>query len=99
MKDNKNDQDLINAVLNNDIFQVKLLLENDTDPNQTDDDASVTPLHYAAQSNTLEIAKLLIAAGANCLAETDDRQTPIQIAKLYGHLEMIKLLSRTYLVS
>ncbi len=99
MKNNKHDQDLIDAVLNNDVSRVQRLLEEGADPNQTDDDASVTPLHYAAQYNTLEIAKLLIAAGADLLAETDDEQTPMQIAKLYGHVEMVELFSNAYFLN
>lgn len=64
-----------------------------------DDTADVIPLHYATQYNTLEIAKLLIVAGISFLTETDDGQTPLQITKLNGHIEIIKLITNIYLLA
>lgn len=85
--------DLIDAIISNDAQKVRELLEKGIDPNQTDDWAMVTPLHYAAFNDRLEIAKLLIAAGAEVNArDRIDNETPLDVAKTQGHKEMIKLL-------
>lgn len=86
--------DLIEAVVNNDIEEVKLLLEQGADPNVTLDEAELTPLHFAAQNNAVEIAELLFTAGADLDSETDEGQTPLDVAREFRHEEMIKLLVR-----
>lgn len=86
--------DLIEAVINNDIEEVTLLLEQGADPNVTIDEAELTPLHFAAQNNALEIAQLLFTAGADLDNETDEGQTPLDVAREFHHEEMVKLLLR-----
>ena len=51
-----------------------------------------TPLHYAAQHDRKEIAKLLITKGADLSMSTRDGQTPLHITALYNHLKVAELL-------
>jgi ankyrin repeat protein len=89
--------DLIAVVLANDIEEVKNLLQQGADPNFSEDKAKITPLHFAAQNNFLEIAILLIAAGAMLDARTvPEGETPLDIAKNQPqetHAEMVALLT------
>ena len=89
--------ELIAAVIHNNADQVETLLSDGADPNHCLDEANVTPLHFAAQHNALDVVKLLITAGANLYARTNpDGQTPLEIAKINGHKEMETLL-KTYI--
>ncbi len=84
---------LIKAVIHKDSALVRALLSAGENPNYCLDAAKLTPLHFAAQHNALEIVPLLITAGANIHATTvPDGQTPLDIAKILGHQEMITLL-------
>lgn len=84
---------LIKAVIHNDVSLLKALLSAGENPNQCLDDAKVTPLHFAAQHNAVDVVPLLITAGADIHAKTvPDGQTPLDIAKLCGHKNMIELL-------
>ncbi len=85
---------LIEAVIHNDVTNVRKLLENGADPNACQDRANVTPLHFAAQHNATDVVSLLITAGAKLHAITfPDQQTPLDIAKLHHHEAMVKLLN------
>jgi ankyrin repeat protein len=84
--------DLIEATIKNDIEMVKQLLSQGADPNVFLDAAKVTPLHFAAQNNCIEIGRMLIKAGADLHAKTyPDGETPLDIALLHGHQEFIIL--------
>jgi ankyrin repeat protein len=86
--------ELIDAIINKDFSKLKSLLTDGLNPNLTIDKANVTPLHFAAQHNFLEAVPLLIAAGATINAKTHpEGETPLAIAKLHGHTEMVKLLT------
>jgi uncharacterized protein len=88
--------DLIEAVILNDVEQVKKLLQQGADPNYCDDKAQITPLHFAAQNNCLAVVPLLVAAGANLNARTiPEGETPLDIARLQPetHQQMIALLT------
>ena len=88
---------LIEAVIHNNRLEVEQCLTAGTDPNACQDAANVTPLHFAAQHNATDVISLLIAAGANIYARTvPDGQTPLEVAKLNGHEEMVALL-QTYI--
>ena len=85
---------LINAIVQRDSTTVRNLLVAGADPNAVEDDAFVTPLHFAAQYNALDIAMLLLAAGAKVHAGTyPDQQTPQDIARLFQHQDMVLLLT------
>jgi ankyrin repeat protein len=84
---------LIEAVIHNDAKQVRAELERGVDPNACLDPALVTPLHFAAQHNAIDVISLLITAGAKINAQTfPDGQTPLDIARLHRHEKMAKLL-------
>ena len=89
---------LIQAVIDEDVEEVKRLLLFGADPNGVEDDDKITPLHFLAQKKTvpaIKIAKILIAAGANPLAPNQpDGQTPLEIAQHFCSLEMIQILSK-----
>lgn len=86
--------DLIEAILEKNIEQVKKLLAQGANPNESQDRAGITPLHFVAQQNMLEIVPLLVEAGANLEAKTRlEGDTPLQIAQLHGHLQMVNLLA------
>lgn len=84
---------LIEAVIHNDAVAVRAALENGADANACLDPANVTPLHFAAQHNAVDVVALLITAGAKVNAQTiPDGQTALDIARLHKHEKMIKLL-------
>ena len=85
--------DLIDAVITNNVQITQKLLNEGADPNQLLDESGVTPLHFAAQNNSLNVVPLLVKAGAKVDAETTpDGQTPLDIAQLHGHSMMVKIL-------
>lgn len=97
--------ELIEAIINDDIATVRdLLTQQKVSPNTYLDRGKLTPLHFVAQRvqpNAVPIAQLLINAGAYVHATCLDGQTPLDIAKLHDHKEMIELLqnSVTYSVN
>ncbi len=54
----------------------------------------VTPLHWAASGGHVALARLLLAAGVNVNAETIDGVTPLAVAVMLEHQEVIDLLRR-----
>ncbi|HVV67970.1 MAG TPA: ankyrin repeat domain-containing protein [Gammaproteobacteria bacterium] len=87
---------LIEAVQMDDATKTAELLRSGLDANGYEDYARVTPLHFAAQANALESAQLLLQAGANPASKTIEGITPLNIALLYAHLDMMSLLSSDY---
>jgi len=86
---------LVDAVIESDIELIKALLQGGTDPNGVVDSACLRPLHFAAQNNGVEAAKLLLAAGADVTLRTEpDHDTPFDIAKLFNHKDFMELLQR-----
>lgn len=87
-------EQLIVAVIDNNINRIKILLQKGVDPNGYLDEAKLRPLHFAAQNNSFEAAKLLITAGADINACTDDQERVIDIAKLHKHDKFVDFLLR-----
>ncbi len=89
---------LIQAVIDENIQEVKRLLQLGADPNGVEDNDRITPLHFVAQKSSavaVEIAGILIKAGANPLAfNQPDGQTPLEIAQLMSSPEMRQILSK-----
>lgn len=89
------DLELLEAVIDEDLSLVEKLLAQGANPNAHIDDDKISPLHFAAQYNALAIAELLIYAGADLNAKTyPDGYTPIDIARLHGHEDMMELLEK-----
>ena len=86
---------LINAVRKNDIKEVKALLNDGYDNSRllmmVDEDGN-SPLYHAVLMDNLEIAKILIEAGANVNAENGRKDTPLHMASSKATLGMAKLL-------
>src|SRR5438477_11291441 len=80
---------LIDAVKRADVKAVRSLLSQHVDANLAEADGS-TALHVAAQRDNLEIATLLIAAGANVKAATRYNITPLSLACTNGNAAMIE---------
>src|SRR5207245_65917 len=85
------DRRLIEAVKRTDVKAVRALLAQHIDLNATEADGS-TALHVAAQRDNLEIAGLLIAAGAIATAATRYNITPLSLACTNGNAAMIERL-------
>lgn len=84
---------LFNAIEQNDIAEVKKLLEQNVDVNETNKRGE-TPLHVAAkatenQDKAAEIATVLIAAGADI---NTGRVTPLQYAVRSNNIPVVKVL-------
>jgi ankyrin repeat protein len=92
--------DIHKAVGRGDLKQVKALLQNNPElVNAKAEKSGWTPLHLAAFVGKLEIAKLLIAHGADVnavyddeLTPLEDKTTPLHFAARYEHLEVANVL-------
>jgi ankyrin repeat protein len=73
--------DFNDAVIQNDKFRVRMFLNDGADPNRIEDAFKITPLHYAARYNSLSVAQLLVASGANINNKTMNGETPLDYAK------------------
>ena len=59
---------------------------------QDEDNGNRTPLHWAAWRGRVEIARMLIDAGANLDIQDDQGQTPLHWAAKYGREEIARML-------
>ena len=74
---------LIAAIVHNDLTIVKYLLkEKKAKPNQQEDGAGLTPLHYACQTQNQEMIKLLLQYGADPSQCTDDGIFPLDLQNM-----------------
>jgi len=92
MKQINNDlKNLFNAIENNDVNEVKRLIEDGADL-EARDERKRTALYVACSEGHLEIAKLLIENGADIEAKGYDNQTPLIAASIYNKIEIVKFL-------
>lgn len=92
-KPNKKGQfPLWNAVWNGDTKMVELLLANGADPKQKfkGKEAQLSCLEIAAQEGLLEIAQLLVNAGADLNERGFRGHTPLRIAARNGRTELVR---------
>jgi ankyrin repeat protein len=82
---------LIDAVKSNDVAAVRSLIAERVDVDATEADGS-TALHWAAQRDNLEIANLLLAAGANARPANRYNVTPLFLAATNGNAAIIERL-------
>ncbi|GMY06276.1 probable E3 ubiquitin-protein ligase XBOS34 isoform X1 [Fagus crenata] len=51
-----------------------------------------TPLHHAAKRGLEQSVKLLLSHGANALVRNDDCQTPLDVARIKGHTNVVRAI-------
>jgi ankyrin repeat protein len=86
-------ENIIEAAMNGDHQAVKKFLDSGVDPNFHEDWANVTALHIAAQADDVELADILLRAGADICVQTFEGSTPLQTAFLNGSQQMALLLA------
>jgi ankyrin repeat protein len=83
------DTRVADATMNQDKQSVRSLLQLHADVNATEADGT-TAMHWAARLNDLEIADLLLGAGANVKAANRFGATPLSLASINGNAAMIQ---------
>ncbi|CAH1997856.1 unnamed protein product [Acanthoscelides obtectus] len=82
------------AVMHDDIELVKLLLDNEEDPNELTNAEGTTPLHLATELNDAPMVSLLIDNKAYLNMEDMDGYTPLHVAAgTRDSLEILKILT------
>ena len=83
---------LLDATRRGDVEAVRTLLTDGADPNEALGDG-LTALHVAAQEGRLEIARILIQAGADVAAKTRlGGYTPLHLASGAAHVALVRSL-------
>jgi ankyrin repeat protein len=86
-----NDLSLIEAVRSGNRPAVTTLLRGKADVNLPEPDGT-TALHWAAQANDVETARLLLKAGANAKVANRYGATPLSVAAINGNPTLVQLL-------
>jgi ankyrin repeat protein len=73
-------QEIFDAIKNNDLKKVKLLIEKDASLLNIKDEAENTPLHKAAIVGNAEIIGFLLSKGADINAQNTQLNTPLHEA-------------------
>ena len=76
----------------NDIATVRAHIADGTNIETVDDWTGKTALHYAAEYGHLEIAKLLLANGADVNRRDEDKATPLYFAAVGSFVKVARLL-------
>ncbi|XP_042503923.1 putative E3 ubiquitin-protein ligase XBAT35 [Macadamia integrifolia] len=84
---------LIVACMNPQLFNVaETLIELGANVNAYPGSHVGTPLHHAAERGLDQTVKLLLSHGANALAMNDDCQTPLEVARSKGHINVVRAI-------
>ncbi|MEE9442099.1 MAG: ankyrin repeat domain-containing protein [candidate division Zixibacteria bacterium] len=81
-----------NAVKNGDMAGIKVLAERDREALNKQDESGKSPLHHAIEMNYTDIARYLIAQGANTNLTDNDNESPLHYSASAGNLEIARLL-------
>lgn len=73
---------------------VQLIVARGVDLDDQRNASTITPLHAAAERDYRDVAKILLVAGAQIDLKTEAGHTPLFLAALKGHDEMVMLLRR-----
>lgn len=73
---------------------VNLLIQNGANPNIPLDQNGFTPLHEAIRKGHVDVAKYLVASGANVSDMTKDGRTAIMMARRLGYEELAHWLEQ-----
>ena len=91
-QDPKKNTPLIQAILQEEIKAVKVLIKNKADLTLKGGDASLTPLQWAIFRNNSEIIKILAENGINVNQHSLEQKSPAAFAASLGSLEALKEL-------
>ena len=92
-------QQLLDAVIDNDPVTTQHCLERGANPNFFEDSAKIRPLHFAAIYQSDRVVNLLILAGADLNAKCDQSsETPLDIATRKHNQSMIKQIKAAKLL-
>jgi ankyrin repeat protein/L-ascorbate metabolism protein UlaG (beta-lactamase superfamily) len=82
------------AIEADDVARVKQILESNPEAafERDDDQFSQLPIHTVAGTGNVEIAKLLLEAGADNDAGDSDNSTALGVAAMYKHAELVAFL-------
>lgn len=81
------------AVSNKNLEATRILMDHGADiAAHSSTGAGFTPLHFAAREGALEIARLLLAKGANLNATATNGSSPLLVATVRGHVSLAKYL-------
>lgn len=85
---------LIVACMNHELFDIaKTLIELGANVNAYRPGRHAgTPLHHAAKRGLVQSVKLLLSHGANALVRNDDCQTPLDVARVKGHTNVVRAI-------
>ena len=84
--------DIHTAIMKNEISTVKKYIADQSDLNKKETYGGSTPLIIAALFNRIEIAKLLIGAGAKLNIQNNDGSTALITAAFFCRTEIVQLL-------
>lgn len=88
----KPSMDIQTAIISGNMEAVRRHIEAGTDIDQKEAMSGATPLMTAITFNKPEIAKLLIAAGADLSIKNNDGSTALHNAAFFGRIEMVQML-------
>ena len=87
----QNQNTIIDAVKENDLSSLRILLDSGENVNASDPDGSIA-LHWAVHNDSLEITQLLLSAGSQVNATNRYGVAPLSLAANNGSPSMVKTL-------